>query len=139
MSNENEKKEWKYKDNVEKGKIYNIEGLDSSILKYSAAGIGLFTCMYDKFCSSSLNIYFAAGMVFFVISLICQLFSYKAGIVSHDYCLLDWEESDPEYKLKAFNRYDKAHRINVFLNYITLFSFSFACMSFLMMVLSGAK
>ncbi|MDR1334366.1 MAG: hypothetical protein LBJ71_04050, partial [Holosporaceae bacterium] len=100
-------------------------------------GIALLVYMYDKFCLSSLNVYFAEALGFFFVSLLCQLFSYKITAISQDYYLLFLEEydSEREEKLKAFGRCNRAHRVNVFLEYFSLFSFSFACIAFFIMLL----
>jgi hypothetical protein len=136
---DDKQKEQKYIEEVERDRDYNLETLDSSLLKYSAAGTGLFVCLHDKFCGSSLNIYFATGLGLFLISMICQLFSYKTAADSQDYCLLFWEEYDKQDKLRAFERYRKLRYINILLQYVTLYSFSFACIAFFVMVLNGTK
>jgi hypothetical protein len=134
-------KRQKYIEDVEKDRAYNLETLDSSLLKYSAAGIGLFSCiygcMYDKFCSSFLNMCFVLGISFLLASMLCQLFSFKVAAISQDYYLLFWEKTDTQEKLKAFHRLKIFRYINAFLNWSVFCSFTLACISLVVMFWMG--
>lgn len=134
-------KKQKYLDDIEKDRSYNLETLDSSLLKYSAVGAGLFPCIYgniyNKFCNSSVNVFFVLGISFLFISMLSQLFSFKISTFSQSYYLLFFSESDEKNKLKAYRRFEIFHYIHVFLDWAALCFFAFACISLTIMFWVG--
>jgi uncharacterized membrane-anchored protein len=133
MSNENEKKEWELKYNVEEKRNYNLMTLDSALLNGSAVGIGILVYMYDKFCGSLFN----ATLGLFVVSLMCHLVSFKMAVISQNYYLLFIDKSNVRDKLKYFDICNKAYSVNVFLDYVALCSFVTACIAFVAMFWIG--
>jgi hypothetical protein len=94
--------------------------------------------LYDKFCTPAINSYFLWSITFLLISIPCQLFSYKFAAVSQDYYLLFYHSGvDPREKFKAFERYDRARLIGISLNYGAMFSFAFACIALISMFWTG--
>jgi hypothetical protein len=131
----------KYISEVENDRAYNLETLDSSLLRYSAVGAGLlpciYKCMYDQFHGSFFNIYFVLGISFLVASMLCQLLSFEIAVISQNYYLLFFCESDRESKLKAFRRFEIFHYISIFLRYVILCSFALGCIFGVVMLWGG--
>jgi hypothetical protein len=130
-------------DEVKKDRAYNLETLDLSLLKYSATGVGLFSCIYgcifDKICSSLVTTCSVLVIGFLCASVACQLLSFRIAIVSQNCYLLFFYESDREEKLEAVRRFKIFHCINTFLGDAALCSFILACISLVVTFWGGLQ
>ncbi|MDR1235819.1 MAG: hypothetical protein LBJ96_02320 [Holosporaceae bacterium] len=132
-----DEKQQKIIDEVKQDMDYNLKMLDSWLSIFSGVGICCLVLMCDKFCGSSLSLYFVLELGLFFVSLLCQLLSHKAAAVSANYDSLFWVESDQENKLKASRRFKTFHHIDVFLKDTALYSFILACIFLVVMLWVG--
>jgi ABC-type siderophore export system fused ATPase/permease subunit len=107
---------------------YNIEMLDSELLKYSMAACGLLICLGDRLAQT--KTIFLTTLSLLLLLIVSKVISYKTAAVSQENYInfVSSEGKSAADRLKFFYRYKRTNTFAKFLNNVSLISFVLACL-----------
>jgi F0F1-type ATP synthase assembly protein I len=116
----------KYLDSVGEKMKYNLEALDSELLKYSTAAYVLLIYLSDKLVQT--KTIFLITILLLLLLIVSKIISYKVAAVSQENYInfISSEDKNVTDRLKFFNLYKRANTFAKFLNTVSLISFVLA-------------
>ena len=123
-----EKLERKYCESASTKKNYNLEMLDSELLKYSTAACGLLIYLSDMFIKT--RTIFLITISLLLLLIVSKVITYKIAAISQENYINFISSKDEEVtdRLKFFNLYKRTNIFAEFLNDVSLISFVLACL-----------
>jgi hypothetical protein len=127
--------EQKYLDSVATKMKYNLEALDSELLKYSIVAGGLLIYLSNQL--SQTKIIFSITILLLLLLIISKIISYKVAAISQENYInfVSSKDENVTNRLKFFNLYKRANTFAEFLNSTSLISFVLAYLGIFYMFL----
>jgi hypothetical protein len=114
---------------------YNLETLDSELLKYSTAACGLLIYLSDMLIKT--RTIFLITISLLLLLIVSKIISYKIAAISQENYInfLSSKDKNVTDRLKFFSLYKRTNAFAEFLNIVSLVSFILACLGIFYMFL----
>jgi hypothetical protein len=112
-----------YIQEIKETRNHNATVLDTTLLKYSSVACALLFYSYDKFCVDHIKVYYLISLVLVSVSVATQLLALKFSVYYQELCILYFETSDIDDKMKLFRKYDIAYHCDKISNLVSFISF----------------